>query len=254
MLKEIDYERDINIFKNYIGENYDLNHPLIIRKYIHTLSVVKIMSLICKELNVCEEDYRLAFYIALFHDLGRFREVIRQNGFNNLKFDHGAYSNKVLFNDGFIDLFKISFEDYLIIKKAIYWHNKKDLPNDLTERERFFCELIRDADRIDIFRVLAEDKTIFEDVTIRVLEEFYKGESIDLRSLKTRGDRVILRFGFVKLFSFQEASKVLRGLGYFDNYVQSIKVGDNVKEIFDDLVLEINYILEGEKDYVRKKV
>ncbi len=251
----MDFEKDILVFEDYIKQNYDLNNGLILEKYIHTLMVVRVMINLCQKMSLNEEDTQLAIYMALFHDLGRFKEVVRQNEFNNLKFDHGSYSNKILFNDEFIKEFPINEEDYLIIRKAIYYHNKKDLGNDLTEREEFFSKLLRDADRIDIFRVLSYNDNLFDGVSSSdILSDFYNGISMSLKKIKTKGDKVVLRFGFVKIFSFKESFEVLRETGYFQKYVNSINVLEHEQELFNELCEEINVILEGEKNYVRKKV
>lgn len=251
----MDLNKGLQIFESYVKENYDMNDVLILTKYIHTLMVVRIMSMLCGKMMLNENDTRLALYIALFHDLGRFNEVVRQNEFNNLKFDHGSYSNKILFNDEFIKKFDIDEKDYLIIRKAIYYHNKKDIGNDLNEKEEFFCKLIRDADRIDILRVLSFNKNLFEGISSEeILDDYYNSGSIDIKKLKTRGDRVLLRFGFIKLFSFKESFEVLNETGYFEKYVNSIKVNDDVKELFTKLVNEIEMLLKGEKKYVREKI
>lgn len=250
----MDLVNELNILEKYVRENYDMNNPLIVTKYVHTLMVVKIIRQICEKMGLNEKDIELATRIALFHDLGRFREVVRQQRFSNLRFDHGCYSNKVLFNDGFINNFDIDENDYLVIRKALYYHGKQDLGHDLNEREEFFCRLIRDADRIDIFRVICSEKNLFESVSRDVLNKFNNGESISIKDLKTRGDRVILRFGFIKLFSFPEAFEVLKESGNFDKYVKSIKVNEDAKELFLELVKEIEGMLKGEKNYVRKKV
>lgn len=254
----MDFTREIKIFEDYIKNNYDFENNLIIEKYIHTLNVVKITLLICEKMGLTDEEGRLAFYLALFHDLGRFREVIRQNHFNNLKFDHGAYSNKILFNDGFINSFNIKKEDYLLIKKAVYFHNKKDLVNNLSERERLFCEILRDADRIDIFRVLGNQsyhRAIFDKVSSEaILDAFYNGDSINIKDLKTKGDRVVLRLGFVKLFSSRESCDVLKELGYLDEYIAKVYVEEESSELFCNLIDEVKKVLEGEKKYVRQKI
>jgi len=254
----MDFTNEIKIFDDYIRKNYDFDNKLIKQKYIHTLNVVKVTLMLCEKLGLSKDGIVLAFYLALFHDLGRFREVVRQNEFNNLKFDHGAYSNKILFNDGFINNFKIDEKDYSLIKKAVYFHNKKDLIDNLTDRERLFCKILRDADRIDIFRVLAERKErtiIFDGISDeKLLRKFYTDESIDIKDLRTKGDRVLLRLSFIKLFSFQESSEVLKELGYFDEYLSTIEVLEEHKELFNELITEINKVLEGEKKYVREKV
>lgn len=254
----MDFSRELLIFENYIKSNYDFENKLITEKYVHTLNVVKVIILICEKMDLNDEDIKLAFYLALFHDLGRFKEVVRQNEFNNLKFDHGAYSNKILFNDGFINNFLINERDYPLIKKAIYFHNKKDLIDNLSERERLFCELLRDADRIDIYRNLGNKKgyrAIFDNVSDdNILKSFYNSDSIDIKDLKSKGDRVVLRLGFIKLFRSRESLEVLSELGYLDEYLKKIEVNEENRELFDSLIDEVRKVLKGEKKYVREKI
>lgn len=252
----MDFEKEIDIFHEHVTNNYEMSNELVVLKYNHTLMVTRIMALLCHKLKLSDEDINLALHIALFHDLGRFEEVKIRQEFNNIKFDHAVYSNKVLFENGFINNFNIKESDYELIKKANYYHNKKDLGNDLDEREEFFCKLIRDADRMDIFRVLTEHyNNLFDGVSSdMLLEQFYNGETIDIKDLKTRGDRVLLRFGFVKLFSFPESNETLREIGFFEKYVESVRVKSENRELFEELVKEIRDILKGVKNYVRKKV
>ena len=255
----MNFENEIKKFDLYVKKNYDYDNELIRLKYIHTLNVVKVMIMICNKMNLSMEDTKLAFFLALFHDLGRFREVVRQNEFDNLKFDHGAYSNKVLFNDDFIHNFDISEDDYLLIRKAIYFHNKKDLPNNLNDREQLFCELIRDADRTDIFRVLStgysseRNLRFIEKPSVKVLDSFFKGGSIDLRDVNNASDRVVLRFSFINLFASNEARMVLKELGYFDKYVELIRVSSDNEEIFNELMNVINSYMniKGDSKNVR---
>ena len=86
----------IEYFTNYVNKNYDMNNNLISLKYYHSLRVAKLMTLLARKLNMSEDDILLAFKIGLCHDLGRFYEVLLNGKFDNLKFDHGSYSNKIL--------------------------------------------------------------------------------------------------------------------------------------------------------------
>ena len=138
-------------------------------------------------LNLSDEDVRLAFHIGLFHDLGRFREVVRSNKFNNLTFDHGAYSNKILFNDDFIHEFNISENDYLTIKKALFFHNKKDLNSNLSSREELFCKMIRDMDKLDIITVMIPKNILSftKKQNKKVLSNYFMDQTIDLKDVKS---------------------------------------------------------------------
>ena len=250
-------EEDILKFTNYVKDNYDTNNKLIKLKYVHTLSVVEIILKLASEMHLNDEDTILAFYIALFHDLGRFKEVVRQQIFNNLKFDHGAYSDKILFNDGFIKEFDIDPKDYLLIKKAIYFHNKKEINRNLNYREQFFCDLIRDADRIDIIRVITEEypnSLVFDQVTPSVLVKYIKGEPMEIKELKTKADRVLLRLNFIKQFSFEESFRVLKECGYLEKFLNNGKVSDENIDLFNEIKKDINEYIKGDDKYVRQKV
>ena len=250
-------EEAILKFTNYVNSNYDVSNQLIKLKYVHTLSVTSIILQMAGYMNLSDSETMLAFYIALFHDLGRFREVERQQVFNNLKFDHGAYSNKILFNDGLIKEFNINEEDYLTIRKALYFHNKKEVKGPLSEREQFFCDLIRDADRIDIFRVITEEypnSLVFDKPTDTVLFKYLQGEPMHLKELKTKADRVLLRLNFVKLFKFNESFRVLRESGYLDKFLNSIKVTEKTSELFDEIKKDIDEYIKGDEKNVRQKV
>ena len=46
-------------------------------------------------------------------------------------------------------------KDTGLLEMAIRQHNKYRVKEDLTERQRMFCDILRDADKVDIFKVNA---------------------------------------------------------------------------------------------------
>ena len=69
---------------------------------------------------------------------------------------HAALSVAVLFDEGRI-------RDYLddagadaLLRTAVEWHSAFRLPEALDDRTRLFCQILRDADKIDILRVNVE--------------------------------------------------------------------------------------------------
>ena len=140
----------IEYFTNYVFMNYDMNNELISKKYYHSIRVAKLMCLLANKLNMTDKDIELAFKIGLCHDLGRFHEVVKNGNFDNRVFDHGTYSNKILYNDTFVNYMNI--DEHLLFRKAIYFHNKKDISDDLTNREELFVKLIRGSSIIEIYK------------------------------------------------------------------------------------------------------
>lgn len=234
-------ENDLDKFSNYVLNNYDINDKLIKEKYLHSIRVSMLMIDLALRLNLSDEDVRLAFHIGLFHDLGRFREVVRSREFNNLTFDHGAYSNKILFNDGLINEFDIKSNDYLTIKKAVFFHNKKDIPVSLNEREELFSKMIRDIDKLDIINVvLTKGVLLFtKKHNSVVLANYFNNEKIDLKNLKSSTDRVILYLSFLKDLYFEESKEMAIERGDLNKMIRGIPVSIENKELFNHLVSKV---------------
>ena len=139
-------------FEAYVS-NYDLSDPNILLKYIHTSKVAENCETIAVFLGLNQEDIDLAWEIGMLHDIGRFEQLRRFHTFFDAQsIDHAQFGADLLFVDGLMKMFDEDDSRYAMIEKAIRCHNRYRLPEDLTERELLFCQIIRDADKVDIFR------------------------------------------------------------------------------------------------------
>ena len=240
------------VFANYIKENYDLSDELIELKYEHTKRVANLMILIASKMNLSTREIMLSYLIGLFHDLGRFEQVNREHNFTNLQFDHGAYSNKILFNDNLISKFQVPTELHLLIREAVYFHNKKDIPSNLDEYDSLFIKMIRDADKIDIIRVMSN---FYQEFSVspknELIDKYLRGDTIDLKLINNQSEKVLLHLSFMKDLSFVESFEVLKESGNMDSYLNNVQVKEEYKELFDFLVSQIK---EKEKEYVKYKI
>ena len=242
-------DKYIEYFTNYVNMNYDLSNNLTSLKYYHSMRVAWLMLIISQKLGLSEKDCLLAFKLGLCHDLGRFYEVVLEGKFDNLKFDHGTYSNKILYNDLFIKYMDV--DEHLLFRKAIYNHNKKDLTNDLNYREFVFSNMLRDADKIDILGIGTNRKRIslVDKVSDNVLNNYYKNMTIDLKDIKTKSDRAILSLSFFKDLYFKASHDLIKDIGYLYEYMNFIKVNEENKDLFNSIITKINE--ERGKIYVR---
>lgn len=168
----IDLLKAKNAFKNYIS-HYDMSIPSIRLKVIHTYEVVKVSEFLCQQMNLSQEDQDLASLIALLHDIGRFEQWVRYQSFADYKtIDHALFSSQLLFNGGMIRMFidDLCFDQ--IIKDAIEQHNKYKIDEGFDERTLLFIHLIRDADKLDNFRVKEEEK--IENILFASIDEVNK--------------------------------------------------------------------------------
>lgn len=244
----------LEIIKKYVRDNYNLDEELINIKLEHTIRVYELMIKLVEMLNLNNHDKVLALCIALFHDLGRFYEL-KVNKKMSKSYDHAKDSTTILFNEGLIKKFPIDEDDYDLILKAVYYHNKKDLDDSLTDREKFFCHLIRDVDKIDIYHVLATDlKKEFNCMpTNKILEQFYNKELIDTNDLKNKSDLIVLYLSFQDQLYFRESLALLDYKGYLEEFINSIVVLQDqlLKDTFDHLVEE-TYNHRDDSMYKRK--
>ena len=132
-------------------------------------------------------------------------------------------------------------------------HNKHKIDTNLSERELLFTKMIRDMDKVDIFRVLAlKNNEVFKasEVTEGVLKEFSLEHSIDNNTVKTDTDKVLLVLAFIFDINFEESFDILVNTDNFDFYLSMVEVAldseklwKKVREICFD---KINRGLENE--------
>lgn len=154
----IDLDIAKSAFKNYV-EQFDSSDDKIKRKIIHTYKVVESAKYIAENLQLSKEDIELAQLIGLLHDIGRFKQASEFHDFRDAyTIDHAELGIKILFEDNLIRNFIKDMHYDNIIKKAIKNHNKLKIEEGLDENELLHSKIIRDADKLDNFRVKEEDK------------------------------------------------------------------------------------------------
>lgn len=144
-------------FRNYVKEFYsdpEIDNETKINiglKEDHTYRVYRNITYLSKSLNLKEGEINLSKAIALFHDIGRFEQLRIYKTFSDRKSkNHSEIGLKVLDEKGILN--QIEEREREILITAIKFHNVREVP-DLNEKDLFFCRLIRDADKIDIFKV-----------------------------------------------------------------------------------------------------
>ena len=145
-------------FLRYAGE-YDLENILIRHKVTHILRVAELAERCAEAIGMGEEDRDFAWFLGLLHDIGRFEQARRYGTFvDSHSADHAELSGDILFREGLISRFPTEGlpEGWMeIAETAVRQHNKLNLAEGMDPRTRRFAEILRDADKADIFRVIA---------------------------------------------------------------------------------------------------
>ncbi len=141
------------VARYYTGvDDHDRNIRL---KEDHTHRVCRNMALLCDSLEMSAEDGVLAEAISLFHDVGRFEQYHTHHTFNDMKsVNHAHMGLRVLAAHRV--LAEISVSERRILTSAIAFHNVATPPDDMPETALHFTKLIRDADKLDIWKVVTD--------------------------------------------------------------------------------------------------
>ena len=142
----------LDTFKSYVDGFCGIG-PGVNLKYAHSLRVAALSERIAQSLSMEKEDIDLAWLIGILHDIGRFEQLRRyQTFFDYRSMDHAKYGVHVLFEEGHIKDFIASSEENDVIRAASGEHNVYEV-RGFIQTGTSFCRLIRDADKLDIFRV-----------------------------------------------------------------------------------------------------
>ena len=121
----------------------------------HTRRVCNAIVNIGESLDLSREDLCLAEASGLLHDIGRFEQYSRYRTFSDYRSeDHAALGVKVIKTNKILHRLESAIAQ--IILRAVEYHNRATLPVGEEERCLFFLKLLRDADKVDIWRVVTD--------------------------------------------------------------------------------------------------
>jgi len=195
---------------DYVNANLQL-------KQEHTQRTVREIVLLARELGLSENEIRVAELIGLFHDIGRFPQFARYRTYNDPRsVNHCQLGVEVLRTEGVLET--LATEERRWVETAVGLHGRKALPSALKGQALLFAKLIRDADKIDIFRVVVENYQQYRDdpenflleielpdvpeYTPEVLQAVLDEELIDSANLRTLNDAKLCQLGWVYDLNF----------------------------------------------------
>jgi putative nucleotidyltransferase with HDIG domain len=124
-------------------------------KIRHTFFVRENAVLIGRDVHLDESDVLIAEAAALFHDVGRFLQYSRYKTFrDSISVNHGRLGAAILKENHV--LCRIPLPEQGLIIHTVQFHNAFAIPSLADQRSILFLQLIRDADKLDIWRVFAE--------------------------------------------------------------------------------------------------
>ena len=252
----IDLQKARIAFKEYLSNFDNQDNPGFNLKVVHTYHVVDNAVMISKKQGLSEEDTNLAALIGILHDIGRFDELKNLKKFDSVGNDHAMFASKILFEEGLITNFIDTDKYNNIIKKAIENHNKKQIEDGLSDKELLHAKIIRDADKLDNYRVKQEERieNIFPGIvnnkeelensliSDNVYNSVMKEECVDIKDRKYPLDYWICVLAFTFDLNFKETLSIVKENNYIDilidrfNYKNSKEKMNKIRNVLNDYI------------------
>ncbi|MBR0103848.1 MAG: HD domain-containing protein [Selenomonadaceae bacterium] len=228
--------------KSFYSDDAEVQQGILLKEK-HTGYVTANCVELAKFLKLPKHDAELAEIIGLFHDVGRFRQYSLYKTFNDADSeDHADLALKVIDE---LEFFKeLAAPDYELVQFAIQNHNKMTIAPTDDERRLLFARIIRDADKLDIYRVLepflaqenADKLPNFikgrarPDISPDFVENFVTGKQADYKKIRTNGDRKIVRLMWIYDINFSWTMQRIVERGYIEKIVANLPMDERIAE------------------------
>lgn len=284
---KINREHIKKTFQEYT-DRYDSANPKIKLKIDHTYRVANLCEQIAQSLELSAAEVDLAWLSGMLHDVGRFEQLRRYNTFSDAQsIDHARFAVELLYDEGLIADYVPEISTTELVADARTWRSmgganesptaqSEDMPlsdilqtlriaigehsayriqKGLDERTRMFCQILRDADKVDIFRVICD--TPMEEVygfqtkdilcsaiTPEVMQAFYEHHAVLRKLKKCPADYIVAHGSLTFELVYPESLRIAKEQGYLKQMMSFQSENPDTAEIFEDLRKDLNGYLE----------
>jgi HD superfamily phosphodiesterase len=239
-------------FNNYVGAfASDGKLPVISEiKRVHCYKVESVGLRLVTLMNWDKEDALLGRAASLLHDIGRFSQFRDYGTLSDASsVDHG--------DRGFMELksfFPKEFADeegYGAIIESVRWHNKKVLPKNINDEYVPFCKLVRDADKIDIFRLVQDHiengkveellphHRISGPLSESVLKEIEENGYSSYKNVSSLADFLLLQIAWLLNINYMASMKIIDELGIVQKIIKQLPLNKRASDVLDSLLNRI---------------
>ncbi len=212
----------------------------------HSARVAEMSLFIAKKLELSEQLCHIAYLAGLFHDVGRFQQQIQYETFSDGNSeDHGDLGVKILQEASVLNKFDSVKKNMIFL--AVQNHNKYMIQEGLSEIEMLIAKLVRDADKLDIYKVVAgfypDKKNIANHVfssnlpkgiavSPMVSKEVLSGKMVSKNNILSELDMKIMQLSWVYDINFRPSIDILIRNRYLETIYNSLPKNDMTIDIY----------------------
>ncbi len=240
-----------------ISPNNGRLKSLIQLKTVHSLNVAENSRALAEDLKLSQFDILTSEALGLFHDIGRFSQIIEFQTFSDPdSINHGEHGYKII--KQFDILSTLPAIDQKRILDGTHYHNSRKIPKHVSSDSLYFLKLVRDTDKLDIYRVISDsiknnEFKEYPEITLDIdingslnplaLAQVQSKQTVSYKNVKSLVD-----FGLTQLSWIYD-------INYKFTFQQILK-----REIFEEITKllpeekEVNEVVQSVKSFIETKL
>ncbi len=215
-------------------------------KISHTMRVCDLITEIADRLHLDDKACFTARICALFHDIGRYEQFSRWGTFADSESEnHGILGAKVIKENDLLEPLRERMRS--IVLAVVENHNKLYIDEDLDEDQNFFTRMVRDADKLDIWKVVLEYYTSppekrlesiglgladTPEVSEEVCRQLLSDTMVKSTRLKTLNDLKLLQMGWIYDLNFIPSFEIAAERDYIGRIFETLPENPVIDEIY----------------------
>jgi len=211
----------------------------------HTYQVCREARMVASGIGLDPADVNLAEAAALLHDVGRFEQYLLFRTFNDAEStDHAALGLEILRREAILS--GLAGHDAQHIVDAIKAHNRPDIPTDLTPKGLLLSKILRDADKLDIWKIIVgyyeqpveqRNRAIAmglpdtPGVSTAVLARLREEQAVLRKDLRNLNDLKLFHIGWVYDLNLQPAFQAVGDRRYIERIAETLPPSEETEEL-----------------------
>lgn len=230
--------------KGFYTDDPEYNRAIRLKED-HTDRVCGNIVELARAMGLSDKERLIAETIGLFHDVGRFRQYAEYGTFKDaVSEDHADLGIRELSIRRVLE--PLEAPERKTVFKAIHHHNRISIPKADANGDLVFFRLIRDADKLDIWRVFAAhyqeqetsrssvvdhgvpDEPGWSPALVQALRERRMG---DLSHARTLTDMKLLQVSWVYDLNFAPSFRIAEEQGNLDRIISTLPPAEEIRSV-----------------------
>jgi len=225
--------------KSFLNNNKKFNQHIELKRF-HTKKVCENILDISRSLQMDQQQLNFAELLAYMHDIGRFEQYKKHHTFNDSESEnHAEIAIQVIKERNILKF--LDQEQINTIYQAIRNHNIRRVPKNKGPITDFYSRLLRDSDKLDIWRLNIEMNIMYKiqdgplpekyNIPSGFIEIYKEYRPLSIDMAKDFYDTIIFRLSWIFDLNFKRSFELMKERDITDKLLKKVPPSVELEQI-----------------------